>query len=316
MRAFITGIAGFAGSHLADLLLSEGIEVWGTVHSPERASNIEHCRDRLNLSVCDIADKAALSGALSEAKPDWVFHLAALSFLPTADKKPQEAVSSNILGSLNLLDCVRQCCPEATVVMISSSAVYGRVPPGELPIKEDARLKPESMYAITKVTQEHITELYHRRFNLRTINLRPFNHLGPRQSDLFVASSFARQIAEIEKGKREGVIHVGDLSAERDFTDVRDVVRAYRLAAEKCEVGETYNICSGKTISIRRVLDTLLELAKIEVRVETEPSRLRSSDLSVLSGDFSKFQAATGWRPEIPIERSLADLLDYWRERV
>lgn len=316
MRAFITGIGGFAGSHLTDLLLSEGVEVHGISYFGGPEPNIEHCAGRVQVAKCNLAQMEEVKGALSAAKPDWVFHLAALSFVPSAERGPQEALLSNVLGSLNLLEGIKHCCPKAKAIMISSSAVYGHVAPGDLPIREAAFPKPDSIYAITKTTQEMLTQLYYHKQNVNAVNLRPFNHVGPRQSPDFVTPNFARQIALIEKGKQEPVIHVGDLSAERDFTDVRDIARAYSLAAQHCRLGETYNICTGKVISMRRLLDMLISLSRVKVTVEIDPARMRPSDLPILTGDVTKFKQATGWEPQVPLEQSLHDVIEEWRGRV
>jgi len=315
MRAFITGIGGFAGSHLTDLLLREGVDVHGTTIL-ETEANLEHCADRVTLHRCNLAEMDQVAEALSAAKPDWIVHLAALSFVPSAEKGPQTAILSNILGSANLLEGIKNYCPDAKALMISSSAIYGHVAVGDLPIKETGRPKPDSIYGITKTTQELLTQLYFNKQNVHAVNLRPFNHVGPRQSPDFVTPNFARQIALIEKGKQEPVIHVGDLSAERDFTDVRDIAQAYYLAAQHCVPGETYNICTGDVISMRRLLDMLIELAEVEVRVEIDPERMRPSDLPILTGDVTKFKQATGWEPTVPLEQSLRDVIEHWRERV
>lgn len=316
MRAFITGIGGFAGSHLTDLFLSEGIEVHGTTILDGGEANLAHCADRVTLHKCNLADSDSVAGALSACKPDWIFHLAALSFVPSAEKGPQEAILSNVLGSVNLLEGIKRCCPNAKALMISSSAIYGHVAVGDLPIKETGAPKPDSIYGITKTAQEMLTQLYFNKQNVQAVNLRPFNHVGPRQSPDFATPNFARQIALIEKKKQDPVIHVGDLSAERDFTDVRDIARAYLLAARHCTPGETYNICTGEVISMRGLLDMLISLAHVEVKVEIDPARMRPSDLPILTGDVAKFRDATGWRPTVPLEQSLKDVIEYWRQRI
>lgn len=316
MRAFITGVGGFAGSHLTDLLLREGIEVHGSTILDGPEPNLEHCSDHVALYKCNLAEMDDVAAALDAAKPDWIFHLAALSFVPFAEKGPQEAILSNVLGSVNLLEGIKRCCPKAQALMISSSAIYGHVAVGDLPIKETGRARPDSIYGITKTTQEMLTQLYFNKQDIQAVNLRPFNHVGPRQSEDFAAPTFAKQIALIEKGKQEPVIHVGDLSAERDFTDVRDIAQAYYLAAQHCKPGETYNICTGEVISMRALLDMLISMAQVEVRVGIDPARMRPSDLPILTGDVAKFKEATGWEPAIPLEQSLTDLMEYWRARV
>jgi len=186
----------------------------------------------------------------------------------------------------------------------------------ELPIKETNPLRPLSPYAVSKIGQDYLAYQYHKSFGLKVVRTRAFNHDGPRRGEVFVSSNFAKQLIEVEKGKKPAVLHVGNLEARRDFTDVRDVVRGYWLATERCEAGEVYNICSGKAYSIQEVLDRLIELSGVQVKVETDPSRLRPSDVPVLLGDYTKFKKATGWEPEIPYDKTLADMLEYWRETV
>jgi len=316
MRAFITGIGGFAGSHLTDLLLREGIEVHGTTIFDGNEANLEHCTNRVTLHPCDLAAADQVTKVIQAAKPDWVIHLAALSFVPSAEEGPQQAILSNVLGPLNLLEAIKRNCPGAKTLMISSSAVYGLVTRDDLPVPETKPVNPANMYGITKASQEMLARLYHQNDKIPTVNLRPFNHVGPRQSPDFAAPTFARQIALIEKGTQEPVIHVGDLSAERDYTDVRDIARAYYLAAQHCRPGETYNICTGKVIQMQALLDMLIGMSEVDVKVQPDPARMRPSDLPILTGDTTRFHEATGWEPTIPLEQSLRDLLEYWRERV
>ncbi|MEW6355707.1 MAG: GDP-mannose 4,6-dehydratase [Planctomycetota bacterium] len=316
MRAFITGIGGFAGSHLTDLLLSKGIEVHGTTVFEGKEPNLAHCAGRVTLHQCDLASGDQVTEAIQAAKPDWVVHLAALSFVPSAEKGPQQAILSNVLGPLNLLEAIKRNCPKAKTLMISSSAVYGLVAREDLPVPESKPVNPANMYGITKASQEMLARLYHQNDKIPAVNLRPFNHVGPRQSPDFAAPNFARQIAMIEKDKQEPVIHVGDLSAERDYTDVRDIARAYYLAAQHCTPGGAYNICTGSVITMQALLDMLIAMSSAAVKVQPDPARMRPSDLPILTGDTAKFHKATGWEPSIPLEQSLKDLLEYWRERV
>jgi len=316
MRALITGITGFAGSHLAELLLSEGVEVFGTARWRSKMENVEHLLDSINLVECDLRDAGSVTKVVAEVKPDHVYHLAAQSFVPTSWKAPVETLTTNVIGQVNLFEALRSHGPDARIQVAGSSEEYGLVHEGELPIREEQPLRPLSPYGVSKVAQDVMGFQYHHSYGMAIVRTRAFNHTGPRRGDVFATSSFAKQIALIEKGKQEPKVRVGNLEARRDFNDVRDVVRGYRLAIVKGEAGEVYNICSGVARSIREVLDTLLGFTKAKVAVEQDPARLRPSDVPVLMGDSSRFRARTGWKPEIPFEKTMGDLLDYWRERV
>lgn len=323
-KILITGITGFVGSHLADLLLSLGRKVYGTVRWRSRMENIEHIKDRLNLVECDIRDSSSVANVIEEVKPDRIFHLAAQSFVPTSWHSPAETLTTNIIGELNILEAVRKYCINATIQIAGSSEEYGVIDKTDLPIDESTPLRPLSPYGVSKVTQDVLAQQYHQSYGLRTIITRGFNHTGPRRNDVFVCSSFARQIAEIEKGLKKPIIYVGNLEARRDFTDVRDMVKAYWVATEYCNPGEPYNICSGKAYSIKEVLSILLSFSKVKIRTEKDPKRMRPSDLPILVGDSTKFRKATSLEPlirdadlepEIPFKRTLEDLLNYWRGR-
>jgi GDP-4-dehydro-6-deoxy-D-mannose reductase len=314
-RILITGITGFAGSHLADHVLAEhhGVEVFGTYRWRSRRDNIEHAEDRIRLLECDLGDMTALRAALSVARPDAIFHLAAQSFVPTSWTSPAETFHVNVTGQIHLFEAIRSLGMDPVVQIACSSEEYGLVHREETPIREENPLRPLSPYAVSKVAQDLLGYQYFRSYGLRAIRTRGFNHEGPRRGEVFVMSNFAKQIAAIEAGEQEPVMRVGNLDSVRDFTDVRDMVRAYWLAAERGVPGEVYNIASGRGITIREMLDRLLALARVEVAVETDPARLRPSDVEVLLGDSSKFRAATGWEPRIPLEQTLADSLDFWR---
>jgi len=316
MKALITGITGFAGSHLAELLLSEGVEVFGTARWRSKMENVEHLLDSITLVECDLRDAGSLAKVVAEVRPDHVYHLAAQSFVPTSWKAPVETLTTNVVGQVNLFEALRSHAPNARVQIAGSSEEYGLVHERELPIREENPLRPLSPYGVSKVGQDVMGFQYHRSYGMAIVRTRAFNHTGPRRGEVFATSSFAKQIAMIEKGKQEPALRVGNLEAKRDFSDVRDVVRGYGLAIEKGVPGEVYNICSGVARSIREVLDTLLRLTKANIRVEQDPSRLRPSDVPVLMGDSSKFRKQTGWEPKIPFEQTMSDLLDYWRERV
>jgi GDP-4-dehydro-6-deoxy-D-mannose reductase len=313
-RVLITGVTGFAGSHLVDYLLTRGdCEIYGIQRWRSRTENIEHFRDRITLLECDLRDAFSTRDALGQVRPDYVFHLAAQSFVPTSWTAPTESLATNVLGQLNLFEAVRKLGLRCRIQIACSSEEYGLVLPDEIPIRETNPLRPLSPYAVSKVAQDMLAYQYWMSWKVDCVRTRGFNHEGPRRGPVFVASDFAKQIADIEKGRKPPVLSVGNLEARRDFTDVRDMVRAYWLALEKCEAGEVYNICSGKAWSIREVLDLLLGMTKAKIEVRQDPARLRPSDVPVLLGDAGRFRAATGWEPTIPFEQTLRDMLDHWR---
>ena len=318
MRALITGITGFAGSHLAEHLLSLGeFEVHGIRRWRSPLENIDGILDKVVLHDVELRDAHAVRKLVGEIRPQRIYHLAAQSFVPTSWHSPGDTLVNNITSELNIFEAaLKEKIEDVRVQCAGSSEEYGLVYPEETPIKETNPLRPLSPYAVSKVTQDYLAYQYHQSYGLFTMRTRGFNHTGPRRGDVFVTSNFAKQIAEIEAKKREPVMMVGNLEAKRDFTDVRDTVRAYHLSLEKCEPGEVYNICSGRAWSIREMLDKLLAMANIEVEVRQDPARMRPSDVELLLGDNSKLSSATGWEPTIPFEKTLGDLLDYWRVRV
>ncbi len=316
MRALITGITGFVGSHLTELLLERGYEVYGTLRWRSPLDNIKHLLDRIELVECDLRDASSVTEALERARPEYIFHLAAQSFVPTSWRAPAETLSTNVIGQVHLFEAVRSLGLEPRIQIAGSSEEYGLVREDEVPIKESNPLRPLSPYGVSKVTQDLLGYQYFRSYRMSIVRTRAFNHTGPRRGEVFAESSFAHQIADIEAGKREPVLRVGNLEAKRDYTDVRDVVKAYLLALEKGEPGEVYNICSGVSHPVQHILDLLLSFSKAEIKVVRDPARLRPSDVTVLWGDSSKFRQQTGWAPEIPLEQTMRDLLDYWRGRV
>ncbi len=314
--ALITGITGFAGSHLAELLLREGVQVHGIQRWRSKTDNIEHIAKKIKFHEADLLDAHSLYTVIDKVKPNYIFHLAAQSFVQSSWASPTQTLEVNIIGSAHLFEAVRKTGLPITVQIACSSEEYGKVLPDELPIKETNPLRPLSPYAVSKLAMDYLGYQYHESYGMNIIRTRGFNHTGPRRGDVFAESSFAKQIAEIEKGKREPVVYVGNLDAQRDYTDVRDMVRAYYLAVQKCEAGEVYNIATGKAWRIGDVLDLLISLAKTKVEVRKDPARMRPSDVEVLIGENSKFVQKTGWKAEIPFEKTMQDLLDYWRERV
>lgn len=316
MKVLITGITGFAGSHLAEYCLSRGdAEVFGTIRWRSRTENIEHIKDEINLVECDLKDATSVKRALQKIKPDYIFHLAAQSFVPTSWHAPAETLVINIIGQVNIFEAVRELGIEPRIQLACSSEEYGMVYEKEVPITEDNPLRPLSPYAVSKVTQDLLGYQYNQSYGMFIVRTRGFNHTGPRRGHVFVTSNFAKQIAEIEAGKKEPVIEVGNLEARRDFSDVRDVVKAYWLALEKGIAGEAYNVATGKAYKISEMLDILLSFSSAKVEIRQDPLRMRPSDVELLLGDASKLRIQTGWEPEIPFEKTLADLLEYWRER-
>jgi GDP-4-dehydro-6-deoxy-D-mannose reductase len=318
MRALITGITGFAGSHLAEYLLAEhpDVEVFGLYRWRSRMENIEHLGNQVQLLECDLRDYTSVHRALEKSRPDFIFHLAAQSFVPASWTAPTETLTSNIVGQTNIFEGVRALGLDPAIQIACSSEQYGLVHPHETPIKETNPLRPLSPYAVSKVAQDFLGYQYFQSYGIRVIRTRDFNHTGPRRGQVFVTSNFCSQVAAIENGLQEPVIRVGNLDAIRDFTDVRDMVRAYWLAVTKATPGEVYNIATGNGIHIRELLDRILAQSKVEVKVEIDPERLRPSDVEILIGDSSKFRADTGWEPRIPFEKTLTDLLEYWRHRL
>ncbi|MFQ5521917.1 MAG: GDP-mannose 4,6-dehydratase [Candidatus Methylomirabilia bacterium] len=315
MRVLITGITGFVGSHLAEYALSREAEVFGSIRWRSKTENIEHLRPRITLTECDLRDLSSVQRLLEAADPDYVFHLAAQSFVHASWHTPAETIYTNTVSQINLLEAIRGRSKKPRFLVIGSSEEYGLVHENELPLKETSPLRPLSPYAVSKVAQDLMGYQYFKSYGLPIVRSRAFNHEGPRRGDVFVTSNFARQIAEIEAGL-EPVIQVGNLEARRDYTDVRDIVKGYWLLVEGGEPGEVYNLCSGRSWPIREVLDFYLGQARVSgIAIKEDPARLRPSDVPHLLGDASKIRRALGWKPEIRFEQTLLDTLEYWRRR-
>ncbi len=317
MRVLITGITGFVGSHLAEFVLAKkNIAVYGIERWRSKEDNVVEFKDKIRLHYCDIRDASSVQEVIRKVKPDRIFHLAAQSFVPTSWSAPAETLTTNIIGQLNIFEAVRELKLKPRIHIAGSSEEYGIVRKSELPIKETNPLRPLSPYGVSKVGQDLLAYQYYQSYGLYVVRTRAFNHSGPRRGEVFATSNFAKQIARIEKGLQEPVLHVGNLIPRRDFTDVRDVVRAYWLALEKGKKGDVYNICTGRDYSIGQMLNLLLSKARVKVKIRRDPKRMRPSDVMRLVGDSTKFRKLTGWKPEIPFSKTLEDLLDYWRERV
>ena len=314
MRALITGVGGFAGSHLSDYLLTQtDWQVSGCVLPGWDCSRLDR---RVACVELNLRDRLAVRAMLGDSAPDVIIHLAAQSFVPVSWDDPWDTLENNIRAQANLLDGLVKLGASPRVVVVGSNEEYGLVRPEDLPLREDSPLRPNNPYAVSKVAQDLLGLSYFQSHRLPVLRVRPFNHIGPRQGESFVVSSFAKQIAMIEAGQQEPVIHVGNLSARRDFTDVRDVVRAYYLVVTQGQPGEVYNIGSGRSRSIQGILDILVSLGHVAVRVEQDLARMRPSDTPEIRCDASKLQAVTGWEPTIPLEQSLRDVLDDWRARI
>ncbi len=310
-RCFITGCEGFVGSHLADFLVAKGLDVFGTVY--DDTGNLKHLKEKISLFPCDLKDKAFVETLVLEVKPDIVFHLAAQSFVTVSWENPEETLKTNILGTFYLLEAIRKHAPQAVVEIISSSAVYGSRRESELPLKEETDHRPTSMYAVSKVGEEVLGYFYYKVFGLNIVRVRPFNMTGPRK--LYDAcSDFSREIVEMERGLRKE-LEVGNLDSVRDFTDGRDVVKALWLLVEKGEAGELYNLCSGRGWKIKDILELVIRLSGREIKYKVVPQRFRPVDDPVYVGDNTKLRAL-GWKPEMSIEKTLKDTLDWWRENL
>jgi GDP-4-dehydro-6-deoxy-D-mannose reductase len=302
-RALITGAAGFVGKVLSGYLKQSAWEVVGT-----------DCAASEDIIACDVGDRDSVEAMLDAVgEVTHVFHLAAMTFVPEAMRHPSTVMTVNLLGTINLMTALHARLPGARVVFVGSAECYGR--PLSLPMDEGHSLQPENPYAISKAAADQYCAFLSRSTDMDIVRMRPFNHSGPGQSDHFVLSSFARQIAEIEAGRTSPQIHVGNLNAARDFMHVNDVVRAYGLVAEQGSAGEAYNICSGKSCTIQEALATLLGFSDRDIEVVTDPERMRPVDVPEVVGSHDKLSADTGWVPEIGFETLLKDLLGYWREQ-
>lgn len=315
MKALITGISGFVGSHLAKYLLeTTDWKVAGTFFGPY--SNIADLCGQLELYPAELSRLDVMTFILEQARPDVIFHLAAQPLVSVSRRDPWGTLETNIRMQLSVLEGVAQIRPECRVLVVGSSEEYGLVSPEDLPIDEDTPLRPLSPYALSKVAQDLMGLQYHLTHKLNVMRVRPFNHIGPRQRVGFVAPDFASQIAAIELGLRSPVIEVGNLAVRRDFTDVRDMVRAYVMLITQGEPGQVYNIGSGESHSTQELLDGLLAMSRVAIEVRQDPERMRLSDVPELISDTTRIRKRTGWQTTIPFEQSLRDILEYWRKEV
>lgn len=315
-KVFITGITGFAGSFLAEYLISLGnFAIKGTYLTDESLSLIAGIKDRIEPIKLNLLDDRKVNVLIDKYKPDIVFHLAALTSPADSFQNPAATITNNVTAQINILEAIRKSnLLDTKILIISSADVYGIVDKKDLPIDEKTEFRPTNTYSVSKIAQDFLGFQYFLSYGLKIIRVRPFNHIGPRQSPKFVVASFAKQIAEIEAGEIEPTIFVGNLSAKRDFTDVRDMVKAYLLVAEKGDIGDVYNIGSGSSYGISEILDKLLSLSKKQIKIKIDKSRFRPSDEQELICNRKKITDKTGWEPTIPLETTLKDTLDYWRK--
>lgn len=310
-KALIIGAAGFVGNYLIDHIQKNCI--WSIAVTKMAGEQIP--QEGIEKYDLNILDKAAISALLEQLKPDYIFHLAAQSSVALSWKNPGLTVDVNIKGTLNVLDAIRELDYRPRVLLIGSGEEYGHIRVEDTPIVEDTVLRPGNIYAATKACQNMLGKIYSDAYNMDIMSVRAFNHVGPNQAPLFVVADFCKQVAEIEAGTHEPVIRVGNLSAQRDFSDVRDVVRSYTLLMEHGKQGETYNVGSGYAVTIQSILDDILKQSKCSITVEVDPARLRPVDVPIIEADISKLEECSGWKPEITLEQTLQETLDYWRER-
>ncbi|MFH1387085.1 MAG: GDP-mannose 4,6-dehydratase [bacterium] len=315
-NVLITGITGFVGSHLAEYILglNEGYKVYGLCRWRSPKDNLEKVYNKINILDADLCDLSALIRHFKAVKPDLIFHLAAQSYVLTSFNSPIQTLWSNVIGTTNVLEAVRISELDPMIHICSSSEVYGQVTKENVPITENCPLRPASPYAVSKVGEDMVALQYWLSFKMKTIRTRMFTHTGPRRGDVFAMSFFAKQIAAAELGLLPPVIRVGNLQSVRTFADVRDAVKAYWLLLHKCQPGEVYNIGGNRTQTIGEALDILLSFSKTKVEIRVDPALIRPSDVTLQIPCTDKFKKETGWEPIIPLEKTLEDMLNYWRD--
>lgn len=312
MRALITGCGGFLGSHLADFLVAKGLDVYGTIN--EDTKNLDQLKGKIHAIRCDISDRGAVEKLITDVRPDYVFHLAAQSFVIVSWRDPELTFKTNILGTLYIFDAIRKAGIDPVIEIACSSAEYGMTYDNEIPISENKVFRPSSPYAVSKIATDMIAELYWKTYKMKILRIRFFNISGPRK--LFDAcSDFARGVVEVEKGLKP-FMTVGNINGTRDITDYRDAINAMWLLTEKGTYGDVYNVCSGKGYKVRDLLNQLIAMAKKKIDVkEQDPAKLRPIDDPLFIGDNSKIRKL-GWKPSVPIEQTLRDTLEYWRKNL
>ena len=311
-KALVIGAAGFVGGYLLDCLKDEfGMEVYGT-----KIVSQTYAHEGAKIFDLDILDKGAILELFNQVQPDYVFHLAAQSSVSVSWKKPQLTVDVNIKGSLNALEALREYGKNPRTILIGSGEEYGVSGADKGAIGEETLPKPVNIYAATKACQNMLGAIYAKAYGLDVLSVRAFNHIGPGQADTFVVSDFCKQVAEIEAGKKEPVIYVGNLEALRDFTDVRDVVRAYALLSQSGRAGQTYNVGSGSAIKIKTLLDKILSRSTVKIEARVDQSKMRPVDTPKIEADISKIKTEIGWQPKLSVDDTIADVLDWWRKAV
>jgi len=321
-KVLITGIAGFAGSHLAEYILEnhKDAEIFGTILENERLDNISHIQKQLRLIPCDINDASMVSSAMEKVLPDTIFHLAAQSYIHSSWEDSGATLKTNIIGQSNFFEAVRKKLDaiSPTILITCSSEEYGYVRQNETPIQETNDLRPRSPYAVSKIAQDYMGYQYWEAYKMKVIRMRAFNHTGPRRAPIFFVSSLAKKVAELERGMSTEPFKTRDLSAVRDFSDVRDIVKGYAMAVASCSPGDVYNICSGKGLVLREIVDTFIKLSKAKnMKLVRTEEGTRPTDGGVVIGDHSKFFRATGWKPNIDfLGKTIPDMLDWWRKHL
>ena len=317
MKVLITGITGMVGSHLTDYILDKhpGVKVYGLVRWRSPLDNIRERLNDITLVQGELRDLSSMINVIKEVRPDRVFHLAAQSFVPTSYESPGDTFAVNIIGSVNLLDAIRNNGIDPLIHMCSSAEVYGQVDESAIPITEDTPFNPASPYAVSKVGQDMLGNQYHITYGMKILRTRMFTHSGPRRGNIFAESSFSKQIAEVEQGVISNPIKVGNLDSIRTYADVRDAARAYWALLENCTPGEVYNIGGNRTLTIGEVLDILKSFSNVPIEHIIDPKLLRPADVTLQIPENTKFRKQSGWEPKYSLEQPLSDLLDYHRER-
>lgn len=308
-KALIIGAAGFVGSYLIDHIQKKCI--WSII-ATKMPYEVMEC---MGVEICNlnILDKEGVVRLIKEKRPDFIFHLAAQSSVAVSWDNPNLTVDVNIKGALNVLDAIRELDYKPRVLLIGSGEEYGQVYSNEVPIKESNVLRPKNIYAATKVCQNMLGNIYAQAYGIDVMMVRAFNHIGPNQTAMFVVADFCKQVAEIEKKMRAPIIKVGNLNTKRDFSDVRDVVRAYVLLLELGKSGETYNVGSGIAVPIQSILNMILEFTEVNVEIEIDSKKIRPIDIPIIEADITKLVETTGWKQEITLERTIKETLEYWR---
>lgn len=311
-KVLIIGGAGFVGGYLSEILINNNFEVHSTCLPSEKIAD-----SKCTSHILDILDKSSVLNLLNVIQPDIIYHLAAQSSVALSWKNPQLTIDVNIKGAINILDALRESSkPDTRIILIGSGEEYGYIKKDACPISEEEAVNPGNIYALTKAFQSMAGKIYARAYNMDIIMVRAFNHIGAGQLPAFVVSDFCKQVAEIEKGFKAPEIFVGNLDARRDFTDVHDVVRAYMMLGEYGKTGELYNVGSGKAVAIKDILDIIVSYSKTDIKIIIDKNKLRPSDIPIIEADISKVRNHTGWVPEIPIETTIKNTLDYWRNNI